>query len=72
VRALIEPLQREVRQMLARRGWNVDDHATSDELAARTGLSSDRVRLAVYLVEPDSAHVFMRTVQDLQNLRTKI
>jgi hypothetical protein len=72
VRALLEPLQREVRLALARRGCSAEDAAACAEISARTGLAPDRVRLAVFLVEPESTHLFLRTVQDLQTIRAKI
>jgi hypothetical protein len=72
VAALLVPLQQDVRAALARRGLVAEDPATQDELATRAGLTADRVRLALFLVAPSAESVFLRTVQDLHTLRSKI
>ncbi len=72
VAALLVPLQQDVRAALTRRGLVAEDPATQDELATRTGLTADRVRLALFLVAPSAESVFLRTVQDLHTLRSKI
>jgi len=72
VPALLQPLQQEVLALLARRSLNPEDPATQEELATRCGLTADRVRQALFLVGPQSESVFLRTVQDLYTLRSKI
>ena len=58
VAALLEPLQRDVQTALARRGLRVDEPSVQQELALRSGLSVERVRLALFMVAPESPPVF--------------